>query len=116
MQLTRVAPDPNDRGLRYPGNMQGEFQVMNYRTAVKASLVLTGSVLLAGCSNWSFAPSMHGNPVTSTWTHPEVQDAASQGGAPSIMRLPMNMTTTPTISPVFRRAYGWTVTISRARA
>ncbi len=55
---------------------------MNYRTAVKASLVLTGSVLLAGCSNWSFAPSMHGNPVTSTWTHPEVQDAASQGGAP----------------------------------
>lgn len=53
---------------------------MSYRNAVKASLVLTGSVLLAGCSNWSFNPSMHGNPDTSVWTHPEIQQAAPQGG------------------------------------
>ncbi len=53
---------------------------MRQRHIVKLSVVLTGSVLLAGCSDWSFMPSMHGNPITSIWTHPEIQEAAPQGG------------------------------------
>lgn len=53
---------------------------MRQRSIVTMSIVLTGSVLLAGCSNWSYSPPMHGNPDTSIWTHPEIQQAAPQGG------------------------------------
>jgi len=53
---------------------------MHKRSIVKMSLVLTGSVLLAGCSNWSWDPSMHGNAENSVLTHPEIQGTAAQGG------------------------------------
>jgi OOP family OmpA-OmpF porin len=54
---------------------------MNPHSAFKRTFIfLGGSLLLAGCSSWSAGPPLHGQPIGETWTVPEVQGAAPQGG------------------------------------
>lgn len=43
--------------------------------------LLGGSLMLAGCSNWTAAPPRVGDPITEPLNHPAVDQAASQGGA-----------------------------------
>jgi OmpA-OmpF porin, OOP family len=57
----------------------GSFIVSN-RNIVKISVVLGGTVLLAGCSNWSDAPPMHGNFTTEPINHSRVDASAPLAG------------------------------------
>jgi OOP family OmpA-OmpF porin len=43
------------------------------------SAVIAAALSLAGCSNWSYSPSMHGNPQ-SYWSSPDQARAAATGG------------------------------------
>jgi OOP family OmpA-OmpF porin len=43
------------------------------RTFLSAVALLAGGVLLAGCSNWSYAPPMHGNFMTERYNIPRVE-------------------------------------------
>ena len=53
---------------------------MSHRNLVKISIVLGGTVLLAGCSDWSYAPPMHGNFMTEPMNHPQVDAGAPPAG------------------------------------
>jgi OOP family OmpA-OmpF porin len=53
---------------------------MSHRNIVKISIVLSGTVLLAGCSGWSATPPIHGQPIGAIWTYPAIQQAAPEGG------------------------------------
>lgn len=45
---------------------------MNHKNIAKISVVLGGTVLLAGCSGWSYNPSMHGNLDTDSMNNARV--------------------------------------------
>jgi OmpA-OmpF porin, OOP family len=49
-------------------------------TFLSAFAVIAGSVALAGCSNWSYAPPMHGNFMTEPVNHPRVDAARPPAG------------------------------------
>jgi outer membrane protein OmpA-like peptidoglycan-associated protein len=53
---------------------------VSHRNIVKISVVLGGTVLLAGCSNWNYAPPMHGNFMTEPMNHPKVEAGAPPAG------------------------------------
>jgi OmpA-OmpF porin, OOP family len=53
---------------------------VSHRNIVKFSLVLGGTVLLAGCSDWSYAPPMHGNFMTEPVNHPKVEAGRPPAG------------------------------------
>ena len=53
---------------------------MSQRNLVKISVVLGGTVLLAGCSNWSYAPPMHGNFMTEPYNKPIVDAGSPPAG------------------------------------
>jgi OmpA-OmpF porin, OOP family len=53
---------------------------VSHRNIVKISIVLGGTVLLAGCSDWSYAPPMHGNFMTEPVNHPKVDAGAPPAG------------------------------------
>jgi OmpA-OmpF porin, OOP family len=53
---------------------------MSERNILKLSVTLGGTILLAGCSSWSFSPAIHGQPIGALWTHPAIERAAPEGG------------------------------------
>jgi OmpA-OmpF porin, OOP family len=53
---------------------------MSRQGIAKISVVLGGTVLLAGCSGWSYSPSMHGNFMTEPLNHPKVDAGAPPAG------------------------------------
>ena len=53
---------------------------MSQRNILKISIVLGGSVLLAGCSDWSYAPPMHGNFMTEPMNHSRVDAGSPPAG------------------------------------
>ncbi len=53
---------------------------MSHRNLVKISVVLGGTVLLAGCSDWSYAPPMHGNFMTEPVNFPRVAGGSPPAG------------------------------------
>jgi OmpA-OmpF porin, OOP family len=60
-------------------HLQGA-SIVNHRNIAKISLVLGGTVLLAGCSDWSYAPPMHGNFMTEPVNLPRVDAGAPPAG------------------------------------
>ena len=50
------------------------------RTFLSALTLVAGSVLLAGCSGWSYAPPMHGNFMTEPMNHPSVDAGSPPAG------------------------------------
>jgi outer membrane protein OmpA-like peptidoglycan-associated protein len=50
------------------------------RTFLSAATLLAGGVMLAGCSNWSYAPPMRGNFMTEQVNHPKVNAGAPHAG------------------------------------
>jgi OOP family OmpA-OmpF porin len=53
---------------------------VSQRNLVKISVVLGGTVLLAGCANWSYAPPMHGNFMTEPYNYPIVDAGSPPAG------------------------------------
>jgi len=53
---------------------------MSHKNVFKASFVLAGTVLLAGCSGWSYSPSMHGDYNTEPMNHSRVDAGAPPAG------------------------------------
>ncbi len=54
---------------------------MRRRSAFLSSVVLaSGGALLAGCSGWSYSPSIHGNFMTEPLNHPKVDAGAPPAG------------------------------------
>ena len=51
-----------------------------HRTFLSALAVISGGFLLAGCSDWSYAPPMHGNFTTEPINHSRVAAAAPPAG------------------------------------
>jgi OOP family OmpA-OmpF porin len=52
----------------------------NCRTFLSVFALVTGGVLLAGCSDWSYAPPMHGNFMTEPVNHPRVDAGSPPAG------------------------------------
>jgi OOP family OmpA-OmpF porin len=50
------------------------------RTFLSAVALLAGGILLAGCSDWSYAPPMHGNFMTEPVNHPKVDAGSPPAG------------------------------------
>jgi OOP family OmpA-OmpF porin len=57
------------------------------RSAFLSVLALTGGTLLAGCSNWSYSPPMHGNYPTDNANHSKLAAAAPQAGGNFVQEL-----------------------------
>ncbi len=54
--------------------------MVGYRTFLSAATFVAGSLLLAGCSNWSYAPPMHGNFMTEPVNHSRVDAGTPPAG------------------------------------
>ena len=54
---------------------------MNHRNLVATPIALLGLAMIAGCSGWSSAPSMRGNPVLEPFNLPAAQQSAPSGPA-----------------------------------
>ncbi len=53
---------------------------MSHKNFAKISVILGGTVLLAGCSGWSYSPSMHGNMDTESMNNSRVDAGAPPAG------------------------------------
>jgi hypothetical protein len=53
---------------------------MSHKNFAKVSVVLSGTVLLAGCSGWSYSPPMHGNYPSHSMTNAGVDAGAPPCG------------------------------------
>jgi len=49
-------------------------------TFLSVVTLVSAGALLSGCSNWSYAPPMHGNFMTEPWNHPRVDAGAPPAG------------------------------------